>query len=284
MFSILQREMLSPESFLWEVRAPDVARAAEPGQFVIIRLHEKGERIPLTVADFDRARGTITLVVKVVGKSTEEMATYPKGGNFSDLIGPLGCPTHIEKLGHVVLVGGGIGVAPIYPILRGFQACGTRTTTILGFRTISQAFWIDRFKALTDRLIIITEDGSTPVKGTVLDALRGSLLNGATIDEVLAIGPVGMMQAVAEQTRPLNIKTIASMNPIMVDGIGMCGACRVTVDGKVLFACVDGPDMDAHKVDFESFKIRQRRFHQQEQAAWQRYRQECELQKRGRGR
>ena len=281
MVSILRKVVLSPESFLWEVFAPDVAQAAQPGQFLMVRLHEKGERIPLTVADFNRKLGTVTLVVKVAGKTTEEMASYPEGGTFSDLIGPLGCPTVIERKGHVVLVGGGIGLAPIFPILRGFHECGTRTTTILGFKNVAQIFWQERFAALTDDLVLVTEDGSTPIKGTVIDALRGVLSNGSSADEVLAIGPVGMMQAVAELTRPLEIKTIVSMNPVMVDGIGMCGACRVTVGGKVLFACVDGPDMDAHQVDFASFKIRQGRFLKEEQEALSRYKQECALKKQG---
>jgi len=281
MFRIVRKEVFAPTTFLWEVRAPDVAAAAQPGQFVMVRLREGGERIPLTVADFDRERGTVTMVVKVVGKTTEEMATYSEGGEFLDFIGPLGSPTHIEKRGHVVLVGGGLGVAPVFPVLRAFKAAGNRTTTIIGFRNSEEIFWRDRFQEFSDRVILVTEDGSAGEKGTTVDALRRVVEGEAAIHEVFTVGPLGMMEAVAEVTRPKKIPTFASMNSIMVDGIGMCGSCRVTVDGKVLFACVDGPDMDAHKVDFKEMKIRQKRFRTEEQASLQKYRSECRLKKTG---
>lgn len=281
MFPIVHKEVFAPTTFLWEVRAPDVARAARPGQFVMVRLHEGGERIPLTVADFDRTRGTVTMVVKVVGKTTEEMSTYSEGGEFLDFIGPLGSPTHVERRGHVVLVGGGLGVAPVYPVLRAFKEAGNRTTTIIGFRNTQEIFWRDRFQEFSDRLILMTEDGSAGEKGTTVDALRRVVDGEAVIDEVFTVGPLGMMEAVAEATRPKKIPTYASMNSIMVDGIGMCGSCRVTVDGKVLFACVDGPDMDAHKVDFKEMKIRQNRFRTEEHASLEKYRSECRLKRKG---
>ena len=280
-FRIIRKEVFSPTTFLWEVLAPDVAGASCPGQFVMVRLKEGGERIPLTVADFDRRCGSVTLVVKVVGKTTEEMATYPQGAEVLDCIGPLGNPTRIEKKGHIVLVGGGLGVAPIYPILREFKRIGSRTTTIVGFKTASEVFWKEKLHEFSDRFLLMTEDGSSGRKGTTIEALQEIVSEEVTIHEVLAIGPIGMMKAVAEATRSHGIPTFASMNSIMVDGIGMCGSCRVTVDGQVLFACVDGPDMDAHKVDFEELKVRQNRFRREEQKSLQRYRDECRLKARG---
>lgn len=280
-YKIIRKEILSPTTFLWEVLAPDVAGSAQPGQFVMVRLGDGGERIPLTIADFDRADGTVTIVVKVVGKTTEEMSTYSQGQEFADFIGPLGAPTHIEKKGHLVLVGGGLGVAPVFPVLRAFKKAGCRTTTIIGFRNTEEIFWNDRFREFSDRLILMTDDGSSGEKGTTVDALKKVIASEATIHEVFTVGPLVMMEAVAEATRAKQIPTFASMNSIMVDGIGMCGSCRVTVDGKVLFACVDGPDMDAHKVDFKEMKIRQNRFRTEEQESLQKYRCECALKKKG---
>ncbi|QQR79409.1 MAG: sulfide/dihydroorotate dehydrogenase-like FAD/NAD-binding protein [Deltaproteobacteria bacterium] len=280
-FSIFRKQIFSPTTFLWEVEAPDMAAAAHPGQFVMLRLHEGGERIPLTVADFDRDRGTITMVVKVVGKTTEEMATYLEGDTFQDFIGPLGAPTHIAQKGHVVFVGGGLGVAPIYPVLRAFKKMGNRTTTIVGFRNEQEIFWKDRFEEFSDNLIVMTDDGSVGKKGTTADALKDVLETGVNIDEVFTVGPLGMMEVIAELTRSKKIPTFASMNSIMVDGIGMCGSCRVTVDGNVLFACVDGPDMDAHKVDFKEMKIRQKRFRNEEGVLLQKYHTECRAQTKG---
>lgn len=281
MYKIIRKEAFAPTTFLWEVLAPDVANSAQPGQFVMVRLRDGGERIPLTVADFNRTEGTITMVVKVVGRTTEEMSTYLQNQEFTDFIGPLGAPTHIEKRGHVVLVGGGLGVAPVFPVLRAFKQAGNRTTTIIGFRNSEEIFWKDRFGEFSDRLILMTDDGSSGEKGTTVDALRKVVGGEATINEVFTVGPLGMMEAVAEATRSKQIPTFASMNSIMVDGIGMCGSCRVTVDGKVLFACVDGPDMDAHKVDFKEMKVRQNRFRAEEQMSLEKYRHECALKKKG---
>lgn len=277
---VAARESLAPDTFLWDVEAPDVARAAEPGQFVMVRLSDTGERIPLTIADFDRKRGLVTVVVKVVGKTTEEMSRLPIGAPFLDFIGPLGSPTKIIPESSVILVGGGIGIAPLFPILRGFRATGTKVATVIGFRTAAGIFWRERFTSLSNRFLLATEDGSQGIQGTVVDGLK-KMIATESINGILAIGPIPMMQAVAEFTRPLGIKTYASMNPIMVDGIGMCGSCRVTVDGKVLFACVDGPDMDAHKVDFEELKIRQKRFQKEERTSLKKYHQECALKRGG---
>lgn len=277
MFTILRKQVFAPDTFLWEVCAPEIADAAQPGQFVMVRLREGGERIPLTIADFDCKRGSVTLVVKIVGRTTEEMATYPQGATFLDFIGPLGSPSHIARKGHVVLVGGGLGVAPLFPILRAFKEIGASTTTIIGFRSRLQIFWEEKFREFSDRLLVMTEDGSSGRTGTVLDALGEVIAGENAIDEILTVGPIGMMGAVAEKTRPTKIPTFASMNPIMVDGIGMCGSCRVNVGGKVLFACVDGPDMDAHLVDFEELRLRQNRFRTEEKESLKKYREHCAL-------
>ncbi|MBI2082167.1 MAG: sulfide/dihydroorotate dehydrogenase-like FAD/NAD-binding protein [Deltaproteobacteria bacterium] len=271
MYTILKKEVFSPTTFLWEVLAPDIAHAARAGQFVMVHLNSYGERIPLTIADFDREKGTITLVVKVVGKTTEEMSTYAEGATFLDLVGPLGTPSLVEPLNHVVLVGGGIGIAPLLPILREFRETGSYVTVIVGFRTMGEIFWKARFEKLAHQLVLMTEDGSSGEKGTVIDGLKKILSEETPIEEVLAIGPIGMMQAVAETTRPWEIPTFVSMNPIMVDGIGMCGSCRVKVGDKILFACVDGPDMNGHLVDFKELKTRQIRFFNEEQRCLKAY-------------
>ena len=279
MYTILRREEFSDTTFLWEVESPDVARSAQPGHFVMIRLNEGGERIPLTVADFDRDKGTITMVIQALGKTTREMRdNYKQGGTFSDFVGPLGLPQHIEKIGHVVLVGGGLGVAPVYPQLRGFKEIGNRTTSIIGFRNKDLCFWEDKFAKYSDNLIVCTDDGSYGRPGFVTEALKDVLENDKP-DLVVAIGPLPMMQACTETTRPYGVKTMVSLNAIMVDGTGMCGSCRVTVDGKVKFACVDGPDFDAHKVDFKELITRQRRFKTQEERATEDFDHVCNLEK-----
>src|SRR5512143_3728698 len=264
MYPIIRREAFSDTTFLWEVVAPDVARAAQPGHFVMLRLHEGSERIPLTVADYDREKGTITMVIQALGKTTREMAqNYKQGDVFSDFVGPLGLPQHVGKMGHVVLVGGGLGVAPVYPQLRAFKESGNRTTSIIGFRNKGLVFWEDRFKKYSDDLVVCTDDGSYGKPGFVTVALK-ELLEKQKPDLVVAIGPLPMMHACVETTRPFGVKTMVSLNAIMVDGTGMCGSCRVTVDGKVRFACVEGPDFDGHQVDFKELMARQRRFIEQE--------------------
>jgi len=267
MYEIVRREIFSDVNFLWEVQAPDIATAAEAGQFVMVRLHDGGERVPLTVADFDRQAGTITMVIQALGKTTREMRDdYREGDSFQDFVGPLGMPQHIGKVGHVLLVGGGLGVAPIYPQLRAFKEAGNWTTTIMGFRTKELIFWADRFARYSDNPIICTDDGSYGRKGFVTEALKGIVASDRP-DLVVAIGPLPMMNACVEATRPFGVKTMVSLNTIMVDGTGMCGSCRVTVDGHVRFACVDGPDFDGHQVDFKELLQRQKRFRTQESAA-----------------
>jgi homotetrameric NADPH-dependent glutamate synthase len=268
MFRILKREAFSPQSFLWEVEAPDVARAAQPGQFVMLRLHEKGERIPLTIADFDRERGTITLVVQVVGKTTKQMYEIPEGERFPDFAGPLGLSSHVERFGTIVFVGGGLGVAPVFPQLRAFKQAGNRTISIIGFRNQDLIFWEDKFRAFSDELHVATDDGSYGVKGFVTVVLKELLERmPQKPEQCIAIGPLVMMKACCDVTRPFGVKTIVSLNSIMVDGTGMCGTCRVTVGGRTRFACVDGPDFDGHEVDFDELMHRQVRYRIAEQAS-----------------
>src|SRR5512138_2752492 len=278
-YTIVRRESFSDTTFLWEVSAPDVARAAQPGHFVMLRLRDGAERIPLTVADFDRQRGTITMVVQALGKTTRQMMTdYDQGDDFADFVGPLGLPQHIEKIGHVVLVGGGLGVAPVYPQLRAFKEAGNRTTGVIGFRNKNLIFWEDKFRKYCDDLVVCTDDGSYGKPGFVTAALK-EVLEKQKPDLVVAIGPLPMMNACVETTRPYGVKTMVSLNAIMVDGTGMCGSCRVTVDGKVAFACVDGPDFDGHKVDFKELLSRQKRFKALETRATEDYAHICNLEK-----
>jgi homotetrameric NADPH-dependent glutamate synthase len=279
MYTITRREQFSETSFLWDVLAPDVARSAEAGHFVMARLYEGGERIPLTVADYDRDAGTVTIVVQALGKTTREMRdNYAEGDTFADFVGPLGLPQHVAKLGHVVLVGGGLGVAPVYPQLRAFKEIGNRTTSIMGFRSKDLVFWEDKFQDQSDELIICTDDGSYGRPGLVTAALK-EVIERDKPDLVIAIGPLPMMHACVETTRPYGVKTMVSLNTIMVDGTGMCGSCRVTVDGAVKFACVDGPDFDGHAVDFVELKARQKRFHDEESRANADHDHVCNLEK-----
>ncbi|MDO8391331.1 MAG: NADPH-dependent glutamate synthase [Actinomycetota bacterium] len=277
MYRIARRQELSPTTFLWDVEAPDIAGSARPGQFVMVRLHEGAERVPLTIADYDAAAGTITLVVQALGRSTAEMRDhYHEGDEFADVVGPLGVPTDIEQVGHVVLVGGGLGVAPIYPQLRAFKQAGNRTTVIVGFRSIDLAFWVDHLGQWADEVIVCTDDGSSGRQGLVTDALA-EVVERDRPDLVVAIGPMVMMRACAETTRAAGVPTVVSLNTIMVDGTGMCGSCRVSVDGVTRFACVEGPDFDAHAVDFDELLARQRRFKSEEQAAAQDYEHRCQV-------
>ena len=277
MYQIIRREAFSPTTFLWEVLAPDVARSAEPGHFVMLRLHEGSERIPLTVADYDRERGTVTLVVQALGKSTIEMRDlYKEGDSFADFVGPLGLPQHVAAVGHVVLVGGGLGIAPVYPQLRAFKEAGNRTTGIVGFRNKDLVFWEDTFGRYCDQLIVCTDDGSYGKPGFVTAALQ-EVLEKDKPDLVVAIGPLPMMNACVETTRPFGVKTMVSLNAIMVDGTGMCGSCRVTVGKEIKFACVDGPDFDGHQVDFKELMLRQKRFKGEESKASSDYAHVCQV-------
>jgi NAD(P)H-flavin reductase len=274
-YRIVRKEVYSPVTYMWEVEAPDVARMAQPGHFVMVRMNERGERIPLTVADFDRQRGTVTVVIQAVGKSTREMMRLDEGDSILDFIGPLGEASHIRQRSKVVLVGGGLGVAPVYPQLRAFKELGSTTLSIIGFRTKSLVFWEEKFRAFSDELHIATDDGSYGHKGFVSQVLQ-VLLDGQHRDaeEIVAIGPLPMMKACCDVTRPFGIRTMVSLNSIMVDGTGMCGSCRVTVGGKLKFACVDGPDFDGHLVDFDELMRRQRRFLREEQESLHRYEDE----------
>ncbi|MCL4747269.1 MAG: NADPH-dependent glutamate synthase [Burkholderiaceae bacterium] len=279
MYTIHRREAFSDTTFLWEVMAPDVARASQPGHFVMLRLHEGSERIPLTVADFDRDKGTVTLVIQALGRSTLDMRDhYKTGDTFADFVGPLGLPQHVSRAGHVVLVGGGLGVAPVYPQLREFKAAGNRTTGIIGFRNKDLVFWEEKFREYCDDLIVCTDDGSYGRPRFVTAALQ-EVLEKDKPDLVIAIGPMPMMNACVETTRPFGVKTMVSLNAIMVDGTGMCGSCRVTVGDEIKFACVDGPDFDGHQVDFRELLLRQKRFKGEEAAANSDYAHVCNVEK-----
>ena len=267
-FEITAREDFSDVTYLLEVRHPMLARAAAPGQFVIVISHERGERIPLTIADFDRNEGTITLVVQAVGKTTREMQQRCQvGARLSSVVGPMGIPSEIGNARKVVCVGGGLGVAPIFPQLRAFKQSGTYVIGVVGFRNREFVFWEEKFKEHCDEFIICTDDGSAGIKGLVTDGIRVALQRHADIDKLVAIGPPIMMKACAETTRPHGIATTVSLNPIMVDGTGMCGGCRVQVGGETRFACVDGPEFDGHKVDFDDLMSRLRRFSAHEKLA-----------------
>ncbi len=271
MYRIVKREQFGPVTYLWDVEAPAVARAARPGHFLMVRIDETGERIPLTVADFDRERGTVTVVIQAVGKTTRQMMELPEGAGLLDFVGPLGLPSHIGTPGKTVLVGGGLGVAPVFPQLREYKQKGNPTIAIIGFRNRDLMFWEDKFRSCSDELIVTTDDGSYGMKGFVTHALQKVLDEHPDVKEVVAIGPLVMMRACAEVTRPRGIHTLVSLNSIMVDGTGMCGSCRVTIDGKMAFACVDGPDFDGHKVDFAELMLRQKRFEREECQALERY-------------
>jgi len=277
-FKILAREDFSNVTYSLVIHHPLMARAARPGQFVIVMSHESGERIPLTIADFDRANGTVTLVVQAVGKSTKEMQQLCQvGTTLYGLVGPMGVPSPLAGKKKVVCVGGGLGVAPIFPQARGFKENGAYVIGILGFRNKDLVFWAEKFKACCDELILCTDDGSAGMKGFVSDGIKVAIAGHSDIDEVLAIGPPIMMKACAEATRPRAIKTIVSLNPIMVDGTGMCGGCRVKIGDQVKFACVDGPDFDGHKVDFNDLMMRLKRYAEEEKAALNRWSEHCRM-------
>lgn len=277
-FEIVSREDFSEVTYLLEVRHPQMARAAKPGQFVIVMLNEHGERIPLTIADFDRHRGTVTLVIQAVGKTTKQMQQECRvGTSLYGLVGPMGIPTHIGKPKKVLCVGGGLGVAPVFPQARALKEAGAYVIGILGFRSKDLIFWEDKFRAACDELILCTNDGSAGMKGLITDGIAVALAGHADVDECVAIGPPVMMKACADATRARKIKTMVSVNPIMVDGTGMCGGCRVKVGDDVKFACVDGPDFDGHLVDFDDLMTRLRRFTTEEKVAQQRWSDSCRM-------
>jgi ferredoxin--NADP+ reductase len=278
MFKIVRQEELVKSSvILHEIDAPRIARKAKPGQFIILKATETGERIPLTMADTDPEAGTVTVIFMVVGKSTAIFAGLKEGDAYTDLIGPLGRPTDIEKVGHVVCVGGGTGIAVLHPIARAMKQAGNRVTTILGARNVDFLILKDKMSALSDTFIAMSDDGSTGRKGFVTDALKEILVTDKP-DLVVAIGPVPMMRAVSEVTRPDGIHTLVSLNPVMVDGTGMCGGCRVTVGDQIKFACVDGPEFDGHKVDFDGLSKRLNAYKKVEIAAMEDHRCRMEAQ------
>jgi NAD(P)H-flavin reductase len=277
-FEVVARQDFSDVTFLLEVRHPMLAKAARPGQFVIVMSHPEGERIPLTIADFDRDRGTITLVIQAVGKTTREMQRdCHVGSRLEALVGPMGIPSHIGQARKVLCVGGGLGVAPVYPQARACKESGAYVIGVLGFRTRDLVFWEDKFRACCDELILCTDDGSAGIQGLVTEGMRQAIAKHPDIDECIAIGPPVMMKGCAEATRPHGIRTIVSLNPVMVDGTGMCGGCRVKLTSGVKFACVDGPDFDAHTVDFDDLMFRLQRYRTAEHEANERFNDSCRL-------
>jgi len=255
-FSILEARFLAPDVKLIRIVAPRIARKQQPGQFIILRVHEQGERIPLTIAASDPQDGTVTIIVQGIGKTTKHLNTLNAGDAILDVVGPLGKPSHVEKFGTCVVIGGGVGTAIAYPTAKALHEAGNHVIAIIGGRMKSLVILENEAREVSDELFITTDDGSYGEKGLVIDPLKRMLADGRKIDMVLAIGPIPMMRAVAEVTRPLGIKTVVSLNPIMVDGTGMCGGCRVHVGGKSQFACVDGPEFDAHQVDFNGLSKR----------------------------
>lgn len=258
MYKIVNKAKLCPVVDMMEIEAPAVARKAKAGQFVVVRVDEVGERIPLTLADWDSKKGTVTLVAMQVGTTTYKLSCLNSGDHIMDLIGPLGLPSEIENFGTVVCVGGGVGVAPIYPIARALKEAGNKVFTIMGARSKDLLFWEERLRNVSNELIVTTDDGSYARKGVVTEPLKEVLERDRGISRVIAIGPAVMMKFCSLTTKPFGVRTIVSLNPIMVDGTGMCGCCRVSVGGITKFACVDGPEFDGHQVDWELLFARQR--------------------------
>jgi NAD(P)H-flavin reductase len=272
MYEILAREEFSESTFLLEVQHPLLAKAANPGQFVIVMVRADGERIPLTIADYSVARGTITLVIQAVGKTTRDIQQNCRVGDMLyALVGPMGIPSHIGEVQKVICVGGGLGVAPVFPQARAFKQRGAYVIGVIGFRSKDLIFWEDKFRDVCDELIICTDDGSAGIQGLVTDGVAQAIESHPDIEEVIAIGPPVMMKFCAETTRPHKIKTMVSLNPIMVDGTGMCGGCRVSVGGEIKFCCVDGPDFDGHQVDFDELMRRLDRFKAEEKQSLERW-------------
>lgn len=275
-YRILKKTVLIPgQTTLLVIDAPHVAKKARPGNFVILRTSEKGERIPLTIADCDPEAGTITIVFLVVGKTTAELNTFEEGQSLHDVCGPLGRPTHIEKQGTVICVGGGTGVAAMHHIAKGHAAIGNHVVAIVGARNKDLLLFCNELGSFCPEVLIATDDGSMGHHGFVTDVLKERLEQDKDVSEVVAIGPVPMMEAVSKVTKPFGVKTTVSLNSIMVDGIGMCGACRCTVDGETKFACVDGPEFDGHKVDFAELRMRLGQFRDQEKQSMELFQHKC---------
>ncbi len=277
-YRILEKEVLSDVTKLMVVEAPQIARKAKAGQFIIVRMDEKGERIPLTIADYDRDAGTITIIFQEVGKSTMQLGTMNPGDSLATFAGPLGHPTEIKNYGNVVCIGGGVGIAPIFPIARSLKEAGNHVISIIGARTKELLFWEDKMRAVSDEITVCTDDGSYGRKCLVTDPLK-ELLESKTreIAQVWAIGPAIMMKFVAATTKPFNTPTIVSLNTIMIDGTGMCGGCRVPLTDGAQFVCVDGPEFDAHKVDWGSLLSRLSYYRDEEKVAVDQYKHKCNL-------
>jgi len=267
MYEILKKEVLSETVKLMEIKAPLVAKAAKAGQFIILRIDEEGERIPLTIADYDGKKGTVTVIFMEVGKTTKQLGTMKVNDKILNFAGPLGMASEIEKYGTCVMIGGGVGIAPLYPIVKELKQAGNKVISILGARNEKLLMLEDEVEKYSDEFYICTDDGSKGTKGFVSNVLQDLIDKGEKIDIVWAIGPVIMMKVVADLTKKYDLKTLVSLNPIMVDGTGMCGGCRVTVGGKIKFACVHGPEFDGHKVDFDNLMLRNRRFIDEEKHA-----------------
>lgn len=278
MFEIVRKKELNPTVTLIDVKAPLVAKKAEPGQFIILRTDKDGERIPLTVADFDRENGTVTVIFQKVGATTEKLGAMKEGDTLSDFVGPLGRATKTEGLRKVAVVGGGVGCAIAFPVAKKLHALGCEVHAIVGFRNKDLVILEDEFRANTTKTVLMSDDGSAGEKGLVTDALKKLIESGEKYDEVITIGPLIMMKFVCELTKQYGIKTVASMNPIMIDGTGMCGGCRLTVGGKVKFACVDGPEFDGHEIDFDEAMDRGRMYADFERHAFE---ETCNLLKKG---
>ncbi len=278
MYKILEKEVLSDVTKLMVVEAPQIARKARAGQFVIVLMHENGERIPLTIADYDRKAGTLTMIFQEVGKSTLEMGTMKVGDEFKTIVGPLGHPTEVENFGTIICVGGGVGIAPIYPIARELKEAGNHVISIIGARTKDLLLWEDKMRAVSDELIVTTDDGSYGRKDLVTVPLK-EMMESRKIAKIWAIGPAIMMKFVSATTEPFKVPTIVSLNTIMIDGTGMCGGCRVLMDDGAKFVCVDGPEFDAHKVDWNNLLSRMTFYRGQEQAAIARWKEshKCNL-------
>ncbi len=274
MYKIVKKQPLNPTVTRMEIEAPLIAKKAKPGQFIILRVDENGERIPLTVAGYDREKGTVTIIFQIVGATTEKLNHLNEGECLHDFVGPLGVPTHVDGLKKVCVIGGGVGCAIALPIAEELHAMGAEVTSIIGFRNQDLVILEDEFKACSDHFTLMTDDGSYGEKGNVTVPLKTLLENGERFDEVIAIGPLIMMKFVCLTTKEYDQKTVVSMNPIMVDGTGMCGGCRLTVGGKTKFACVDGPDFDGHEVDFDEAMSRSRSYTPFERHA---YEEACNL-------
>ena len=279
MYQITEAKFLAEDIKLFKIKAPKIAEKRKAGQFVIIRIAEEGERIPLTIADSDTGEGTVTIIVQGVGKTTRQLNSMQAGDQIKDIVGPLGLPSHIEKFGTAVSIGGGVGTAIAYPTAVALKNAGNHVITINGARSKDLVILEDEMKAVSDEAYITTDDGSYGHHGFVTDMLKKLIDEGRQIDFVLAIGPIPMMKAVADVTRDHSIKTVVSLNPIMIDGTGMCGGCRVSVGGQVKFACVDGPEFDAHEVDFKNLTDRNRMYAEYEKKSLEKYEHECKLQK-----